>query len=57
MPHCEVLTAAAVDEPVAVLPDGGLLDELLHPAATSVPATATSTAAVRVPGASFRVLT
>ena len=57
VPHCEVFTVAALGELAAVLPDDGLLDELLHPAATSAATAATSTAAVRVPGASFRVLT
>ena len=52
VPHCDVLTAAPLGEPAAEPLAGGLLDALLlHPAATSVPMTATSAAAVRVPGA------
>jgi len=57
VPHCDVLTAVPLDAGAA-----GLLAELpgpllLHPAATSVPMTATSAAAVRAPGACFRVPT
>jgi len=56
VPHCDVLTA------VPLAGAAGLADELpdpllLHPAAASVPITATSTAAVRAPGACFRVPT
>ena len=58
VPHCEVFTVVPPDATDAVLLADGLLDPLLpHPAATSVPMTATSAAAPRVPGARFRVLT
>jgi hypothetical protein len=58
VPHCDVLTAVPLDAGAAGLLADELPDPLLlQPAATSVPMTATSTAAVRAPGASFRVPT
>jgi hypothetical protein len=53
VPHCDVFTAPAF----AVLPDDGVLELLLQPAATSAPTTATSAAAVRAPGACILVPT
>jgi hypothetical protein len=58
VPHCDVLTAVLPDADVAEPLADGLLDPLLlHPAATSVPMTATSAAAVLAPGVCFRVPT
>jgi hypothetical protein len=60
VPHADVLAAV-----LGLPPPAGLLladeppddPELPHPAAMSIPATATATAAARVPGARFRILT
>jgi len=54
VPHCDVLAAPAF----AVLPADVVPDEpLLHPAATSVPITATRAAAARAPRAFCRIFT
>jgi hypothetical protein len=54
VPHCDVLTAPAF----AVLPADVVPDEpLLHPAATSVPITATRAAAARALCAFCRIFT
>jgi hypothetical protein len=59
LPHCDV-SAAVLGLP----PGGGLLAEAPpdaaeppHPATMSTPATAAATAAARLPGARFRILT
>jgi hypothetical protein len=54
VPHCDVLTAPAFAVPPDVVPDEPLLP---HPAATSVPITATRAAAARAPRAFCRILT
>jgi len=53
VPHCDVVTAVPLAVAVAAPPDDGVLELLLHPAATSAAMTATSAPAVRVPGACF----
>src|SRR5215472_13995102 len=58
VPHCDVLTAVPLGVAVPEPPDDPVAELLLlHPAATRVPMTATSAAAVRAPGACFRVPT
>jgi hypothetical protein len=57
VPHCDVLTAVPFAVAVPEAPDDGALELLLQPAATSVPITATSAAAVRAPGVCFLVPT
>jgi hypothetical protein len=58
VPHCDVCTVVPPDAAGAAPLADGLLDPLLpHPAATSMPMTATSAAAPQVPGARFRALT
>jgi hypothetical protein len=55
VPHCDVLTAPAFAVlPADVVPDEPLLP---HPAATSVPITATRAAAARAPCAFCCILT
>jgi hypothetical protein len=59
VPHCDVLDAVLGVPTAAGLLGGEPPDdpELPHPAAMSIPVTATATAAARVPGARFRILT
>jgi len=54
VPHCDVLTAELLG---VLLAAGLLLDELLHPAAISIPITAASAAAARAPIRCSRILT
>jgi hypothetical protein len=57
VPHCDVLTAVLVGLLVGVLLLLLLDVLLLHPAAASIPVTATKPTTARAPNACFRILT